>query len=165
MNFMTSLSPSNNYFLKNNLIEEKTFLNKFCKYTSRFSPYLLVNGKVSVCCRDYDGSLIVGDFNKEKNFMTIMKDEPFAELQKFHEDTFREKSNKFTLCESCYEVDERIAEVWKNTLKILLFFNKNKDANFYQSQLERLLLILKKKDFEEEYKEFIKHNSESLILN
>lgn len=165
MNFMTSLSPSNNYFLKNNLMEERTFLNKFCKYTARFSPYLLVNGKVSVCCRDYDGSLIVGDFNKEKNFNTIMKDEPFAELQDFQENTLREKSNKFTLCESCYEVDERIAEVWKNTLKILLFFNKNNDANFYQKQLERLLFILREKDLEKEYMRFIKDNSHSSIIN
>jgi MoaA/NifB/PqqE/SkfB family radical SAM enzyme len=164
MNFMTSLSPSNNYFLANNLMEEKTFLNKFCKYTSRFSPYLLVNGKVSVCCRDYDGSLIVGDFTKEKNFNKILKDEPFSELQKFQQDTLRKKSNQFSLCESCYEVDERTAEIWINALKILLFFNKNKDANFYQGQVERLLLILRVADPEQEYLEFIKDNSSLLPI-
>ena len=63
-NFMNSLSPNNDYFLKNNVIKEHTSKNYYCNYASRLIPYVLVDGRVSACCRDYDGSLVVDDLNK-----------------------------------------------------------------------------------------------------
>ena len=50
-NFMM-ISP-NDYFW-GIIIEEHTYKNK--QYASNLVPYVLVDGRVSACCRDYDGS-------------------------------------------------------------------------------------------------------------
>ena len=65
-NFMNSLSPSNDYFLSNNVLQKHTHINSFCNMVAKNTPYILVDGRVSVCCRDYDGSLVIGSINNEK---------------------------------------------------------------------------------------------------
>lgn len=140
-NFMTSLSPNNDYFLGHNTIEEHTYKNYFCQYASNLVPYVLVDGRVSACCRDYDGSLVVDDINKNK-LKTMSESERFKSLQNAHEG---ENSNfdNYELCKSCYSVDKRIVKIWNNIITNLLFKYPNENADFYQNFLNDALSFVK----------------------
>ena len=74
---MTSLSPSNDYFLSNNMLQKHTHINSFCHWVARNTPYILVDGRVSVCCRDYDGSLVIGSINNETGIDSVINGEEF----------------------------------------------------------------------------------------
>ena len=140
-NFMTSLSPNNDYFLGHNTMEEHTSKNYFCQYASSLIPYVLVDGRVSACCRDYDGSLVVDDINKNK-LKTMNESIGFKSLQNAH----LEESNKvenYELCKTCYVVDTRISKIWRNTITNLLFKYPNENADFYQNFFNEALFFLK----------------------
>ncbi len=139
-NFMNSLSPNNDYFLKNNTLTEHTEKNYFCYYASSLIPYVLVDGRVSACCRDYDGSLVIDDLNKnslEKSYSSP----GFKNLQNAH--IKGDKIDDYHLCKSCYTVDSRVAQIWKNTISSFLFKYPNESANFYQGMFKETLNTLK----------------------
>ena len=143
-NFMNSLSPNNDYFLKNNVIKEHTSKNYYCNYASRLIPYVLVDGRVSACCRDYDGSLVVDDLNK--NSLTNMNESRgFKKLQELHmkED---ESIDDYELCKSCYIVDERIGTIWGNMMTLFLYKYPDREAILYQNFFNELLLLVKNLD-------------------
>ena len=153
---MNSLSPNNDYFLKNNVMSEHTSKNFYCNYASSLIPYILVDGRVSACCRDYDGSLVVDDLNK--NALEGMKDSKgFKNLQSAHmnED---ESINNYELCKSCYVVDDRIATIWQNLIALMLYKYPFEKANFYQKVLVEILNFLKNVD-QVDYNNFIRKYS------
>ena len=157
-NFMNSLSPSNNYFLKNNVIEERTSKNFYCNFASKLTPYVLVDGRVSACCRDYDGSLVVDNIHNTK-ISEMSKNQGFKRLQNTHLNEV-DNINSYDLCKSCYEVDTRFALLWSKTISMMLFKHPNNNAKFYQEILNKLLFILK--NFEKNnFKKFL--NKYSLI--
>ena len=144
LNFMNSLSPNNDYFLNNNIIPESTYKNIFCNFASQLTPYILVDGRVSACCRDYDGSLVVDDIN-QNSLGNIYKSEGFKNLHNAHinDDGSIEK---YKLCKSCFVVDARINRIWNNVVALMLYNYPNKDAQFYQLILNELILNLKNLD-------------------
>ena len=141
LNFMNSLSPNNDYFLSNNVISEHTSKNFYCGFASSLIPYVLVDGRVSACCRDYDGSLVIDDLNKNK--LNDMKNSKgFKNLQNAHMEE-GDKINDYELCKSCYVVDSRISEIWKNTITLLLYKYPRESAKFYQNFFNESLIFLK----------------------
>jgi len=144
LNFMNSLSPNNDYFLNNNVMPENTYENIFCNFASQLTPYILVDGRVSACCRDYDGSLVVDDIN-QNSLGDIYKSEGFKNLHNAHinDDGSIEE---YKLCKSCFVVDARINRIWNNTVALILYNFPNKDAKFYQLILNELILNLKNLD-------------------
>ena len=139
--FMNSLSPNNDYFLKNNTLEQHTSKNFYCGYASKLTPYVLVDGRVSACCRDYDGSLVVDDINKNK-IETMQNSNGFKNLQKAHMDE-NGKINEYKLCTSCYVVDNRVDQIWDNIIASVLYKYPNKDGKFYQEIFNETLIFLK----------------------
>ena len=133
LDFINSLAPSNAYFEKNNLLSKHTYLNKYCTLISNPVPYVLVDGSLSVCCRDYDGSLIVGDIKNEK-ITKIFQGQKFQDLQKAHENSNLNFLSNYNLCSKCYHIDNRISELFKNYVKKLLFLNPRENADFYQKK-------------------------------
>lgn len=144
-NFMNSLSPSNDYFLKNNLIQEHTYKNMYCNFASQLTPYILVDGRVSACCRDYDGSLVVDDIYKN-NLNKIYTSDGFKNLQQFHINENSNQKNEYNLCKSCYIVDTRIAELWKNIISLVLFKYPDQNSEFYQNIFNELLKTINYKE-------------------
>ena len=139
--FMNSLSPNNDYFLKNNTIPEHTTKNYYCNFASKLTPYVLVDGRVSACCRDYDGSLVVDDIYKNK-LQDMKNSEGFKNLQKAHMDENDQISN-YKLCSTCYVVDSRVDQIWDNIIASIFFKHPNEDANFYQKMFDETLVFLK----------------------
>ena len=140
-NFMNSLSPNNDYFLKNNTLEQHTSKNFYCNYASKLTPYVLVDGRVSACCRDYDGSLVVDDINQNK-INTMQNSNGFKNLQQAHMDE-NGKINDYKLCTSCYVVDNRVDQIWRNIIASILFKYPDENAKFYQEIFNETLEFLK----------------------
>ena len=143
---MNSLSPNNNYFLHNNVIPNRTNPNYFCKYVAHAIPYILVNGEVSMCCRDYDGSLIMNEnfTNTNDKISKTFEKENFKALQQFHEG--KNSVKKFKLCSDCYEVDWRICEIFRKSTEYILYNKKNISADSYQKIFDDLIYILNNKN-------------------
>ena len=140
-NFMTSLSPSNDYFLSHNTLKEHTSKNYYCQYASSLIPYVLVDGRVSACCRDYDGSLVVDDINKNK-LENMGNGNGFKTLQNAHIEE-SDKIDNYDLCKSCYIIDTRVSKIWRNNITNLLYKYPNEKAEFYQNFFNENLNFLK----------------------
>jgi MoaA/NifB/PqqE/SkfB family radical SAM enzyme len=153
LNFMNSLSPSNKYFIENNVIPEHTHSNRFCKYVAHAIPYVLVDGDISMCCRDYDGSLIM-DKLKESSILDSFNNKKFTDLQNAHEGQ-EILSTNYKLCSDCYEVDWRICEIWRKSIELILFYKPNESSEFYQNSFSKLLNTLNKKDVNLDIKRFL----------
>ncbi len=138
MSFMNSLSPNNDYFLKKNKIPKHTHENSFCRYVSQSVPYILVDGRVSVCCRDYDGSLVIGSISKDNEMDDVLNGKELKLLQQAHESGDLSKINT-SLCKSCFVIDYRVQEIWHNSVAYLLYKHSNESSDFYQEKLNNLL--------------------------
>ena len=138
-NFMNSLAPSNKYFLINNVIPKHTHLNSFCKSVAQTMPYVLTDGKVSLCCRDYDGSLVVGDIRGNSNLSDNLNDS--LKLKDLKESTVNGtiNQNNYPLCSTCYVVDRRVEDIWRNTVEYLQYKLQDSKAKKYQDNFNKLL--------------------------
>ncbi|GAG97236.1 unnamed protein product, partial [marine sediment metagenome] len=65
--------------------------------------HVLHDGKVSACCRDYDGELIVGDIKKE-SILDIWNGEKYNRLREKH---IKGDVGDIPLCRDCYETIRR----------------------------------------------------------
>ena len=146
LNFMNSLSPNNDYFIKNNVISEHTYANKYCEYVARNLPYVLVDSNISVCCRDYDGSLTIGSLKKSKNLSEVFNNKELKDLQDAHEDEKSNSMKNYDLCSSCYVSDSRIQQIWTKAVSYLIFKNQNESSDFYQKKLNLMLKFIKTLD-------------------
>lgn len=150
---LNSLSPSNIFFENNNLFENHTYLNKFCTLVSNPIPFILVDGKLSVCCRDYDGSLVMGDTNNE-SIENILNSENFKDLQKSHSDENSNSFSQYNLCNTCYHIDDRITFIFINLTKMIIYKFVNKDDSFYQNKIEKIVRFLNEIHKYENYSQF-----------
>ena len=92
------------------------------------TPYILADGRISACCRDYDGSLVLSDIKTNKLKDTTKLD-TFKDLQSFQKMKLKIQINLIYV--GCFVVDERISDVDK-TICIFLFKYPNKSEYFYQ---------------------------------
>lgn len=139
--FMNSLAPSNSYFLLANTMEPHTHQNSFCKSVSKSAPTILADGRISVCVRDYDGSLVIGDIRSNDGLSLSSASLQLEELRRYTEqaDSIDEK---YSLCNSCFVIDSRVSEIWINTGELIKHKFPAVSAELYQSNFERLFKCL-----------------------
>ena len=141
-NFVNSLSPDNSYFNNANLIPEHTHINKMWHLVSGKVPYILIDGEVSVCCRDYTGELVIGDIN-ESSLNAIRKSKKLELLQKAHKNG---NLDNFNLCKTCFIIDDRINTVFSGAMLYFLFMNPNGNASYFQNKANKLINFLRNKE-------------------
>ncbi len=146
---MNSLSPDNTYFEEMNLFKKHTYLNSPCGFISRPQPYVLVDGRVSVCCRDYDGSMIIGNI-AEKSLSDILIDAPMRALQDAHRNKSLEKA---TLCKSCFVVDSRITKIFNRIIEYLIHHNPQADASFFQNKVDQFVRMFQEDTFPSQFQD------------
>ena len=146
--FMNSLAPNNTFFILNNCLPEHTHQNSFCKSVSAFKPYVLVDGQVSACCRDYDGSLIVGSIHSNTGAIDVSSSLMMSKLRSATTDQTLAESN-FPLCASCFVVDSRICEIWNNASQYIKYTTPKGTSAEYQNAYDRLIAALREKRFED----------------
>ena len=145
-NFVNSLSPDNTYFNEANTIPEHTHINKMCHLVSGKVPYILIDGKLSVCCRDYSGELIIGDINKS-SLNAARSSKKLKSLQKAHTNGNLEN---YPLCKTCFIIDDRINIVFSGVLQYLLFMHPDEKAEYFQSKADELIEFLRNKELSTE---------------
>ena len=141
--FVNSLSPDNQYFNRTNLFPGLTVLNAPCRQVSRPGPYVHIDGHVSVCCRDYDGSLVIGSL-LEKPLGEIFTDGPLRELQGAHRS---HDVAAYPLCSTCFHVDGRLNLVFNGLLSYLVYRHPDQSAAFYQERVDGFVKMFQKGDW------------------
>lgn len=69
---------------------------------------VMSNGKVALCCVDYDGSVVMGDFNKQ-TLKEIWNGEKFKKARRLHLDF---KSKEIPVCKNCVHSYRMNARSW-----------------------------------------------------
>ena len=109
------------------------------------STRLLFDGKVSVCCRDYSGELIIGDINNS-TLDEIRKSKKLQSLQEAH--TTGNLKN-YNLCKNCFIIDDRISVIFNGLMQYLIYKNPNENADYFQLKANGLINFLQKKELSE----------------
>ena len=143
---VNSLCPDNSYFHSVNLLPKNTHKNKMCHMVSGETSYLLFDGNVSVCCRDYTGELIIGNI-KDSSLEEIRKSKKLKALQKAH---INGNLDNYKLCKTCFIVDHRFDIIFNGSMQYLIFNNPNKDANFFQDKANKLMSFFKNRKLSED---------------
>lgn len=135
---LNSLSPDVSYFNTMNLFPSQTKKNIGCKYVSGSSLYILIDGRISVCCRDYDGSLVVGSL-AEHSFEEVASSKLLQKLQHAHSGG---NVSEYRLCDTCYVVNERVKTLFPKFMKYFLRLHRAETADVYQRFAEELVFLL-----------------------
>ena len=124
---MNSLSPDNTYFKEMNLFPTKTYPKMNCHYINGTTLYGHFNAKLSLCCRDYDGSLEIGDLSKN----TVKEIKSMDKFKNIRKEYYSNNFKNLPQCGDCFIVDPRILEAVRLFFKIMLFEFKNRESFFY----------------------------------
>jgi hypothetical protein len=95
---------------------------------------------VTVCCRDYDGSLVVGDVAKQP-LGDIFHGEAIRALQAAHASG---DVSAYPLCDTCFTVDNRIEKAFNELTSYLLYFFPREAPAFYQQHVDACLAMFRK---------------------
>ena len=140
---VNSLSPDNQYFDQTNLFANHTVQNAPCRLVMGPEAHILIDGRVSVCCRDYDGSLVIGNV-LEKPLDAIFNDRPLKTLQEAH---YARNLAGYPLCSTCFVTDERLARLLNGVLSYVLYQHPDQPAVFYQERVDRFVSMFQRGDW------------------
>ena len=152
---VNSLAPNNEYFDNVNLFKNHTFQNVPCGFgfTSAQVPFVLVDGRYSICCRDYDGSLVIGDI-KSGSLKDAYSSNAMQEIKKAHE---ANDVSAYSLCNTCFQVDERVNNAFAFLVKLLIHKFPAGHAEFYQEKVDRFVEIFQDShDFRARYESLVR---------
>ena len=137
-NVINSLSPDTRYFDSVNLFPDHTHENKNCHYLSATTPFVHLDGEFSLCSRDYDGSLRIGNII-DKPIHEVRNGEKLDEMRRQY---FSRNLDNLPQCANCTKVDERAGSVFSIFVKSLMYYYPDQDAAFYQQSVDKLVSIL-----------------------
>lgn len=137
--FMTNLSAAHSdsaYYRDNMPIDIKLYRqNCPCGLLWR-QIHVLNDGKVSACCRDYNGELIVGDVNKS-SLLDIWHSKEYGVLRQRH---LEGKLDDISLCRDCYIVDKPFIYLFNDYARHLSL--KNVPDEYYLEKIKAFLKII-----------------------
>ncbi len=134
INIISSLSPDNTYFNEKKLFDHHIYFHRFCPVISSANPSILIDGKLSVCYRDYDESLVVGDIHSNSLEEIFRNSQELKNLRKAHENN---NFKGYSLCSNCFIVDIRIIKLFNYFFKNFLYWFPNAKDNFYQEKFNQ----------------------------
>jgi radical SAM protein with 4Fe4S-binding SPASM domain len=112
----------------------------------RFAPcklpgcavYILIDGRISACCRDYNGELIMGDINSEE-VMSVWNSHRYAELRRLHRER---RTSQIPLCRDCYTFPIEVRLAFKHYIQYLFSRYDKEDDGFYTDKIRGFLSIM-----------------------
>lgn len=105
--FMNSLSPSNDFFESDNYLAGGEAPRRPCGFLWNW-VYLLKDGSLTTCCRDYHGELIFGNI-KTDNLADAYNSDFIQGLRRAHLDN--DEAALPELCRTCFIVDPRLSNL------------------------------------------------------
>jgi MoaA/NifB/PqqE/SkfB family radical SAM enzyme len=138
---LNSLSPDNTYFHTMNLFPDYTTKNIGCRFTSGEGLFAHIDGRASVCCRDYDGTLVIGDL-KQQTVPEVWSSSRLAELRDAHQ---KGDLSAFPMCDTCFVVDDRIHGAFSLFMRLLLHGRAREQAAVYQQAVNRFIEVFSRR--------------------
>jgi len=132
---INSLSPNTQYFETVNPVKSRTHQKKMCEFGNLGTPFCFFDGRVSACCRDYDGSLVMGDIT-EQSIDEIRKGPLAKKFRRAHETG---DLADYTLCRNCEEPDPRVSTLFRELMRHTISLRPEADAEYYQQRADKLL--------------------------
>ncbi|MDC0413135.1 radical SAM protein [Pelagibacteraceae bacterium] len=121
-----SLSPDSSFFDQNNIFPEQTYSNRLCGNMVGESLNFHINGDLSICARDYDGSLVIGNINNDNAKNILNNSEKFREIKNRH------VNNELTgPCATCKVVEDDIGDILKFIMNVALKKFNKKNYSFF----------------------------------
>lgn len=115
LHLIGGLSPDNSYFLHKSILKNHIVLNNPCKQLQQ-GLHILNDGRVTACCRDYNGDLIYGSI-MEQSPEELINGPRIKQLREFH------VLNKFPpdhMCSNCYQINPVVIDLWENFIRLLV---------------------------------------------
>ena len=99
--------------------------------------YVLYDGRVSACCHDYHGELIVGDAKKQ-TLMAIWKGEGLKEIRLAH---LSQNLKHFPKCAACYQPKYRMIRAVDSYIRVVLLrkYSKHFNKKGFKKDLNRFI--------------------------
>lgn len=108
LHLVNGLSPDNTYFLEKSILKQHIIPNNPCSQLAG-PMHVLNDGRVSVCCRDYQGDLVIGNV-LESSPTELWNSAEVRELRRQHIDNDIPSES---LCADCFAVDYRVADLFE----------------------------------------------------
>lgn len=140
--FLNSLSPQNEYFLSQNYFEKEYVRNAPCSIIWS-SVYVLKDGSLTTCCRDYNGDLVFGNIDQD-SLETAYNNDKLRTIRRAHMDG--DVKNMPELCQSCFMVDPRLSDLL-NQIFQFFFQHVKKHPVYLQNSLDEIGGHLKSRTF------------------
>jgi len=120
-NLISNLSSNREkegYFFSKNILEKESVPNAPC-ILPFVQMHILFDGRISACCRDYHGELIMGDIKKD-NWEQVWLGEQYEKMRNLHR--LKETVN-LSMCRSCYGVPIAFTFILNNYIQYLVYKN------------------------------------------
>jgi len=139
--FVGSLSPNSDFFDNNNLFPNQTRSNRLCGNMNGESLNFHINGDLSICARDYDGSLVIGNVNEDDPKNILNYSDNYRKIKNRHLENKLEGP-----CANCMTVDDSISIIFSSMMKIALQIFKTENFVIYDSFFENFEKFIKNPD-------------------
>jgi MoaA/NifB/PqqE/SkfB family radical SAM enzyme len=109
LSFVSGLSPDNSYFLNESVLKNHIVPWRPCDQLFKPILHVLNDGRVSVCCRDYNGELAFGNV-WESSVADLINNEAITALRQQHLDGSIPGD---MMCSSCFRVDPTVEALFE----------------------------------------------------
>ena len=147
-NMISTLSADaeeGSYYFSRNILGNESMLNAPC-ILPFVQMHILFDGRISACCRDYHGELIMGDIKKDK-WQDIWSSEKYKNMRTLHR---LRKTDDMLLCKSCYSIPAAFTVILNNYIQYLVYTGKLKKNGFSErvrSLFKDFSVLYHKKDY------------------
>jgi pyruvate-formate lyase-activating enzyme len=138
LNLVGGLSPDNTYFLTRSILKNHIVPWPPCDQLFSSTMHVLNDGRVTACCRDYNGDLVYGSL-RDGAPAELINNENVLELRRQH---LENRIPKESLCASCFRVDPRVSKSFKLFVSALVGrFSKTWDVPRMQDRFEEFFTL------------------------
>ncbi len=138
LNLVSGLSPNNSYFLTKSILKKHIMPWPPCYMLFGSALHILNDGRVTACCRDYNGDLVYGNI-KDSTPKELLNCDNVLELRRQH---LENRIPKNSLCASCYFVNPVVTQSFHLFVKSLVHrFKDNWDAPKMQARFDEFFAM------------------------
>lgn len=141
LHLFNGLSLDDSYFFDYSVLKKYIVINRPCAQLFG-SMYILCDGRVTACCRDYNSDLVFGSI-LENTPEELINNEKIIQLREYH---INNQIPEGYLCSKCYQIDPKVDFLFETFVKALIFKNMHKwDVQKMQIRFDRFFELFDNK--------------------
>jgi pyruvate-formate lyase-activating enzyme len=107
LHLLSGLSPDNTYLFEQSVLPEYIRKNHPCSQIFDGAIHILNDGRLTACCRDYEGSLVYGKLQSASfdEFSSFINSAKITGLREMHK---ADRIPPTHMCADCYNLDRRL---------------------------------------------------------